>query len=193
MRLSEVRCHAQRKRQTASPPAIAADSANHPLVQARHGYLYEDGHLTLVAGPGAVAWLEQHGDGHAARLMEMNTIGSGLMTTGRLDEAVDRFRSWVERSSAEGPPTMHYFSLGFLGYCLQLRGDIDEARSCFLAAADVETPPGTLAVSRPAEAEAMFASGDHDRACRLLLAHVDDVLAMGTVDVAGSSRWRSST
>ena len=156
----------------------------HPLVQACRWYLYEDGAALLGAGPGAVAWLQQHGDHHAAHLMEMNAVGSGLMTTGRLDEAVARFRTWVERYAAEGPPTLHYFSLAFLGYSQQLRGDVDDARSWFLEAADIAVPPGTYAVSRPAEVEALCSRGDHERARQLLLDHVDDVLAMGTVDVA---------
>lgn len=158
--------------------------ADHPLVQACRWYLYEDGAAILDAGPSAVAWLQQRGDDHAAALMEMNTIGSGLMTTGRLDEARECFRGWVAHYEAAGPPTMHYFSLGFLGYTLQLLGDVEQARSAFLAAADVDFPPGTYAVSRPAEVEALFACGGRDRARRLLLEQVDDVLAMGTVDVA---------
>ena len=156
----------------------------HPLVAACRWYLYEDGAAILEAGPDAVAWLRARGHGLAADLMEMNTIGSGLMTTGRLAEAAARFGDWVERYAAAGPPTFHYFSLGFLGYTLHLRGDLDEARACFLAAADIEVPTGTYAVSRPAEVEALLARGEHDRARRLLLEHVDDVLAMGTVDVA---------
>ncbi len=72
----------------------------------------------------------------------------------------------------------------FLGYTLQLRGNVDDARERFLAAAEVAIPPGTYAATRPAEVEALFAAGDHDRARSLLLEHIDDVLAMGTVDVA---------
>ena len=157
---------------------------DHVLVQACRWYLYEDAARILAAGPDAVAWMRAHGDDLAADLMEMTTVGSGLMTAGRFDEAVDRYQVWVARYAAEGPPTFHYFALGFLGYTLQLRGDAEAAQECFLAAADVAIPPGTYAVSRPAEVEALFQRGEHDRARLLLLAHIDDVLAMGTVDVA---------
>jgi predicted ATPase/DNA-binding SARP family transcriptional activator len=156
----------------------------HPLVTVSRWYLYEDGAALLEAGPGAVEWLRTRGHALAADLMAMNAIGSGLMTTGRLKEAVTLYRAWVERYAAGGPPTFHYFSLGFLGYALQLRGDVDEARRCFLQATDIEVPPGTYAVSRPAEVEALLSKGERERAQRLLLEHVDDVLAMGTVDVA---------
>ena len=114
----------------------------------------------------------------------METIGSGLMTTARWDDAVAQFEDWIERYASTGPPTFLYNSLGFLGYTLQLRGDVDAARKRFLEAADVAVPPGTYAATRPAEVEALFQRGDHDRARTLLLEHVDDVLAMGTVDVA---------
>ncbi|WP_170127893.1 BTAD domain-containing putative transcriptional regulator [Euzebya rosea] len=158
--------------------------ADHPLVQVCRWYLYEDGVAILAVGREAIAWLRAHGHDHAADHMEMTAIGSGLMTTGRLEEAVERFRGWVDRYATAGPPTFHYFALGFLGYTLQLQGDLEAARTAFLAAADVAIPPGTYAAARPAEVEAVFAGGEHDRARRLLLEHVDDVLAMGTVDVA---------
>lgn len=157
---------------------------DHALVRACRAYLYEDGQGLLAAGPDAVTWLQDHGDHHAATLMEFNSTGAGLMTTARFDEAVDRFREWVARHAATGPPTFHYFALGFLGYTLQLRGEQDEARACFLDAAAVAIPPGTYSVSRPAEVEAVFEAGNHDRALSLLLEHIDDVVAMGTVDVA---------
>ncbi len=156
----------------------------HPIVQVCRWYLYEDGVGILAAGADAIDWLRDHGHDLAANLMEMTAIGSGLMTTGQFDEGIALFRAWAERYAPQGPPTFHYFALGFLGYTLQLRGDIEEARTAFLAAADVEVPPGTYAVSRPAEVEALFARGEHERARRLLLEHVEDVLAMGTVDVA---------
>lgn len=155
----------------------------HALVQGCRWYLYEDGERILAAGPDAVAWLRAHGDDHAADVVEMQTIGSGLMTTARWDDAVTQFEDWVERYASAGPPTFLYNSLGFLGYTLQLQGDVDGARQRFLAAADVPIPPGTYAATRPAEVEALFQRGEHDRAQALLLEHIDDVLAMGTVDV----------
>ena len=156
----------------------------HPLVQGCRWYLYEDGERTLAAGPDAVAWLRARGDDHAADMVAMETIGSGLMTTARWDDAVAQFEDWIERYASTGPPTFLHNSLGFLGYTLQLRGDVDAARKRFLQAADVAVPPGTYAATRPAEVEALFQRGEHDRARTLLLEHVDDVLAMGTVDVA---------
>ena len=156
----------------------------HPLVRACHAYLFEDGASLLASGDDAVAWLRGQGHDHAANHMEMTTIGSGLMTTGRLEEAATRFRGWIDRYSVEGPPTFHYFGLGFLGYTLQLQGDLEAARAAFLAAADVAIPPGTYAAARPAEVDALFARGEHDRARRVLREHIEDVLAMGTVDVA---------
>ena len=178
-----------RHMQSGNQPAFEAlveryGHAEHPLVRACRWYLHEDGAALLEAGTDAVAWLRARGHEHAADLMEMTTIGSGLMTTARFDEAIPRFETWIERYAAAGPPTLHYFSLGFLGYTLQLCGDVESARAAFLAAADVEVPSGTYAASRPAEVEALFVRGDHERARRLLLEHVDDVLAMGTVDVA---------
>lgn len=155
----------------------------HPLVQACRWYLYEDGERILAAGPDATAWLQAHGDDHAGALVEMATVGSGVMTTGQFDDGVALFRGWADRYAA-GPPTFLYNSLGFLGYTLQLRGDVDEAREAFLAAAAVPVPPGTYAATRPAEVEALFERGDHQAALSLLLEHIDDVLAMGTVDVA---------
>lgn len=106
-------------------------------------YLYEDGARILAAGGGAVEWFRAHGYDHAADLVEMESIGSGLMTTGRFDDAVAQFEAWVDRYAACGPPTFHYNSLGFIGFTLQLRGDVEEARECFLAAADIGVPPGT--------------------------------------------------
>ncbi len=155
----------------------------HPLVQSCRWYLYEDGERILAAGPEAVAWLRAHGHDHAADLVAMESVGSGLMTTARWDDAVEQFERWIERYDSGGPPTFLYNSLGFLGYTLQLRGDVDAARVRFLEAADVPIPPGTYAATRPAEVEALFQRGDHDRARSLLLEHVDDVIAMGTVDV----------
>ena len=155
----------------------------HPLVQVCRWYLYEDGAAMLAAGPAAVDWLRTQDHAHAADHMAMTAIGSGLMTTGRFAEAVAQFESWAERYAASGPPTFHYFSLGFLGYTLQLTGEVDRARECFLAAADIPVPPGTYAATRPAEVEALHHRGDHDRALALLAEHIDDVLAMGTVDV----------
>jgi predicted ATPase/DNA-binding SARP family transcriptional activator len=157
---------------------------DHALVQGCRGYLYEDGDRALTAGPDAAAWLRANGDHHAADLVEMETVGSGLMTTVRWDEAVAQFEEWAERYASSGPPTFLYNSLGFLGYTLQLRGDVDQARARFLEAAAVPIPRGSYAATRPSEVEALFAAGDHERARSLLLEHVEDVLAMGTVDVA---------
>ena len=156
----------------------------HPLVRACHAYLFEDGASLLASGDDAVAWLRGQDHDHAADHMEMTTIGSGLMTTGRFAEAATRFQGWIDRYSQGGAPTFHYFGLGFLGYTLQLQGDLEAARAAFLAAADVEIPPGTYAAARPAEVDALFARGEHERAQRVLREHIDDVLAMGTVDVA---------
>ena len=155
----------------------------HPLVQSCRWYLYEDGEQILAAGPDAITWLRARGDDHAADLVAMQTIGSGLMTTARWDDAVTQFEDWIEQFSSKGPPTFVYNCLGMLGYTLQLRGDIDRASERFLAAADVPIPPGTYAGTRPAEVEALFRRGERDRARALLLEHIDDVLAMGTVDV----------
>jgi len=157
---------------------------DHPLVRACHWYLYEDGAALADAGPEAEAWLRERGHGLAADLARLSFVGSGLMTSGNLDELVDVVPGWVARHAEHGPATMHYFSLGMLGYAEQFRGDHDAARRWFLAAADVEVPSGTYAASRPAEAQALFEQGEHARALRLLRDNVDDVLDAGTVDVA---------
>lgn len=158
--------------------------ADHPLVRYTHGYLYEDGEELCAASPAAVRWLEQRGEHHAARLVEQAGVASGLMTTGRFAELDALVGGMTRRYRAKGPPTLLYFALGFLGYSAQLQGRDEAAGRWFLEAASVEVPAGTYAVSRPAEARAMFERGDRLRAFRLLADHVDDLLATDYTDVA---------
>ena len=157
---------------------------DHPLVRFARAYLVEDGPGLCTSSPAAVAWLRERGERHAADLVEMTGLASGLMTTGQLAE-LDLLASRMQtRFAADGPPTLRYFALGMLGYSAQLQGRAEDAARLFLEAAEIPVPAGTYAASRPAEVRAIFDAGDHGRAFRLLRDHVDDLLDADYVDVA---------
>ena len=128
--------------------------------------------------------LRQRGDDRTADLAELSGVGSGLMATGRFAELDDHIGTRAQRWVRHGPPTLHYFALGMLGYAAQLQGRTDDAMRLFRAAADVDVPTGTYAVSRPAEARALFEDGHTGRAVRLLRQHVETLLDTDYVDEA---------
>ena len=157
--------------------------AEHPLIALTHAYLHEDGEALHAAGVRSAAWLRERGADLAADLAELTGVGSGLMTTGRFAELDDHIGALAGRFAQRGPPTLHYFALGMLGYSAQLQGRPADAGEYFHAAADVDVPAGTHVVTRPAEARALFEDGQVGRAVRLLAQHVAGLLETDDVDV----------
>lgn len=154
---------------------------DHPLIRYTHAYLYEED-LT-VPSPAAVAWLREQGEDHAADLVEVAGMGSGLMSTGRFADLDALARTMVERFR-QGPATLLYFAWGLLGYSAQLQGRNQEALRFFDEAGAVAVPRGTYLVHRAVEARVAFEQGDHAGAFRMLRNHVETVLDTDYVDVA---------
>ncbi len=160
-----------------------ADHAAHPLMRYAHAAQYEDPADLAAASPAAVAWLRRHGAGHAAGLLEVTGVASGLMAQGRFGE-LDAVASEMVDRYRQGPPTLLYFAWGLLGFSAQFQGRHDEANRFFAQSADIEVPAGTYLVNRTVEARAVFDGGEPARAFRMLRDHVDTVLATDYVDVA---------
>lgn len=156
---------------------------DHPLVRYMHASQYEDIEELCAASPAAVAWLRERGEHHAAGLIEVTGVASGLMGAGRFAELDAVAQAMAERYR-QGPPTLLYFAWGLLGFSAQFQGRHDEATRFFAESAGIDVPAGTYLASRTVEARAVFDRGERSRAFRMLRDHVDAVLDTDYVDVA---------
>ncbi len=155
----------------------------HPLARYADASQSEDQEELGAASPGAVAWLREHDEDHAAGLIEVTGVASAMMGQGRFAE-LDAFASAMVKRYQQGPPTLLYFAWGLLGFSAQFQGRHDEADRFFANASVIDVPAGTYLVNRTVEARAVFDQGDRTRAFRMLRDHVDTVLATDYVDVA---------
>ncbi|MQA15066.1 MAG: AfsR/SARP family transcriptional regulator [Pseudonocardiaceae bacterium] len=157
--------------------------AGHPLIRYAHASQYEDDEELGAASPAAVAWLRERGEGHAASLIEVTGVASGLMVTGRLAELDAVARAMADRYR-QGPPTLLYFAWGLLGFSAKFHGRHEDSARFFAEAAGIDVPAGTYLANRTVEARAVFDQGERSRAFAILRDHVDTVLDTDYVDVA---------
>ena len=155
---------------------LAADHGPPPDVLVHHARVFvQDDHAGLLEwAPRASAHLRAAGDEHGAGLAEID-VGAALLNLGRMAEHDRWMRALAERYRLEGPPTLHNWTLMFLGYSARLRGDEAEAERRFADAVAVRLPPRTHSPSRTIEARDAFRRGDVDRALAVFGAHVDDL------------------
>ena len=157
--------------------------SDHPLVRFNEAYLSEVGEDSRASSPAAVAWLREHGEDHAADLIEVSGVAASLMTLQRFAELDELAADMAERHAAHGPPTLRYFALGMRGYAAQYQGRQEEAARFFTEAEEIVLPVGTYRVIQTATARMAFERGDRPRAYRILRDNIDTVLDADYVDV----------
>jgi predicted ATPase/DNA-binding SARP family transcriptional activator len=156
---------------------------DHPVVRFNTAYLSEVADDSFDASPAAVAWLRDHGEDHAAALLEVSGVASSLMTLQRFAD-LEVLAAEIAARHRHGPPTLRYFGLGLQGYAAQYQGRADEAARFFTEASRVELPVGTYRVIQTVEARMAFERGDRTRAFELLREHADELLDTDYTDVA---------
>lgn len=157
--------------------------SDHPLVAYSHAYLYDDGEQGYTSSRRAVEWLRSYAENHAANLVEVAGVGGNLIGLGRFEELEALAANMECRHRDGGAATMLYFALGLRGYAAQFQGRHHQARRHFVESSCIAVPEGTFLVNRTVEARTAFDSGKHAHGLRMLLEHVDDVLATDYVDV----------
>jgi predicted ATPase/DNA-binding SARP family transcriptional activator len=155
----------------------------HPVIRFNTAYLGETAEASHAASPLAVLWLRDHGEDHAADLVEVAGVATSLMTSYRFAELAIYAASLAARHR-DGPPTLRYFALGMQGYAAQYQGYEDEATRYFTDATALELPAGTYRVIQTVEARMAFACGDRRHAYRILRDNIDDLLDQDYTDVA---------
>jgi predicted ATPase/DNA-binding SARP family transcriptional activator len=158
--------------------------ADHPVVRFNHTYMADVGSDSLAVSQSAIDWLRQHGEGHAANLLEVSGVAASLIVLQRFDELASVASELVERHRRHGPPMLHYFALGMLAYAEQYRGRHEEARKLFDEAERLALPAGTYRVLQTAQARLTFEAGDRVEGCRILRDNIEVLLDSDYTDVA---------
>jgi hypothetical protein len=157
--------------------------ADHPVVRFNEAYLAEVGKDSHAVSLAAIAWLRQHGEDHAADLIEVSGVAASLMTLQRFAELDAWAADLAERHRLQGPPTLRYFSLGLQGYAAQHQGRHQDAARFFTEAEAMELPIGTYRVIQTATARMAFQHGDRSRAYRTLRDNLDVLIDTDYTDV----------
>ncbi len=131
----------------------------------------------------AIAWLREHGEDHAADLVELSGVASSLMTMQRFAELEALAAHMTDRHRQHGAATLRYFWLGMQGYAAQYQGRHEEAGRFFTEAEATELPAGTYRVIQTATARIAFGEGDRLRAYRILRDNIDGILDSDYIDV----------
>jgi predicted ATPase/DNA-binding SARP family transcriptional activator len=155
---------------------------DHPVIRFNTAYLDETSEASHAASPVAILWLRDHGEDHAADLIEISGVATSLMTSYRFAELATYAASLAARHR-DGSPTLRYFALGMQGYAAQYQGQEDEATRYFTDATALELPAGTYRVIQTVEARMAFARGDRPHAYRILRDNIDDLLDKDYTDV----------
>lgn len=108
-----------------------------------HDGVPDDSETMTATSAAAIAWLRQHGEDHAADLIEVSGVAASLMTLQRFAELDAWAADLAERGRLQGPPTLRYFSLGLHGYAAQYQGRHQDAARFFTEAEAMELPIGT--------------------------------------------------
>ncbi len=128
-------------------------------------------------------WLREHGEGHAADLVEISGVASSLMTLQRFSD-LERFAATMAQRHHNGAPTLRYFALGMQGYAAQYQGGHEEAARFFGAAEEeTEQPAGTYRVIQAVQARLTFQGGDRVAGYRLLRDNIEVLLDSDYTDV----------
>ena len=133
--------------------------------------------------PAVIAWLREHGENHAADLIEVSGVAASLMTLQRFAELDALAADMAERHRTHGPPTLLYFALGLQGYAAQYQGRHEEAARYFAEAETKELPAGTYRVIQTATARTAFQQGNRSHAYRTLRDNIDELLDTDYTDV----------
>lgn len=155
---------------------------DHPVIRFNSGYLSGVGADSHASSPAAIAWLREHGEDHAADLLEVSGTAASLMTLSRFAE-LEALAAEMSARHRMGAPTLRYFALGLQGYATQYQGRGEEAARHFTAASAVELPAGTYRVIQTVEARMAFEQGDRPRAYRILRDNVETLLDTDYTDV----------
>jgi predicted ATPase/DNA-binding SARP family transcriptional activator len=157
--------------------------AEHPVIRFNHTYMANVGTDSLAVSLAAIDWLREHGENHAANLLEVSGVAASLIVLQRFDELASVAAGLVERHSRHGPPMLHYFALGMQGYAAQYRGRDEDARRLFEEAERLALPGGTYRVLQTAQARLTFEHGDRTRAYRILRDNIEVLLDSDYTDV----------
>lgn len=114
---------------------------DHPVIRFNTAYLAETAEESHAASPLAVRWLRDHGEDHAADLIEVAGVASSLMTSHRFAELAT-FAASLAARHRDGPPTLHYFALGLQGYAAQYRDTKSMRRGTSPKRPRSSCPPG---------------------------------------------------
>jgi tetratricopeptide (TPR) repeat protein len=146
------------------------------VIRFSQAYLSDVGVDAHAAAVEAVAWLREHGAGHAADVLEVSGVAGSLIVLQRFDE-LDAVASAMElRHRLQGPPTLRYYALGLRGYAAQYQGRHEDADQFFSQAEQMDLPAGTYRILQTARARSAFAAGDHVHAYRLLRDNIRSLL-----------------
>ena len=147
----------------------------HVLTHHGRAIVTEDYELMARWAPRAVEEFRARGDDHLAERAEIN-VATAWMNLGQLERSDARLAELVTRYRDQGPATFLNWTLLLLGYSAMFQGDPERADAYFDEGIAIELPPRTHTPSQPLRARAAFRRGDHDRAYRLLHAHLDELL-----------------
>ena len=153
---------------------------DHALVRHARAFAHDDYPTLITTAPAAAAEHRRRGEADLAEHADVD-LGVALLNVGRLSEHDAHVGALAERYRAHGPPTLHNWALMLLGYSAAFQGDRRTADARFAQAVAITVPPRTHSPNRPIEARVAFRRGDRARARRILLAHVDELLATGNL------------
>ncbi|WP_344505665.1 BTAD domain-containing putative transcriptional regulator [Dactylosporangium maewongense] len=179
---------AERHTQQADPEAYRrlADryaAPDLPLCRWASAYATGDGPGLRECLPDAVGALHRQDEPYLAAFLSMTSAGP-LLGIGRFAEVDAAVGALTDRHRAAGPPTLLHWALQTLAYSAAFQGRSDDSSRYFDEAARVDVPAGTLSANATAEARSAFRRGERQRALRLLLSYVDELLDTANVVAA---------
>jgi predicted ATPase/DNA-binding SARP family transcriptional activator len=151
-----------------------------PRIRHARAAVYQDWAAVGRSAPAAIAELRGRGDDDLAEQMELDGAAP-LVFAGQFEQGDARIEALASRYRAHGPPTLLHLSLALLGFSARLQGKHERAEQLFGEAVAVVVPEGTQSPDKSVEARAVFRRGETSRACRILGAHIDELLDAGNI------------